>query len=92
MSVQEWLDLLDDAELMLRPADYKIAVLAFVYAQQLEVEETERRAHMRLSFVEFLEAVRGGIALHHMFGSRVGLPQLWALWCGCVTCTDGPPS
>jgi len=31
MSVQEWLDLLDDAELMLRPADYKVAVLAFVY-------------------------------------------------------------
>ena len=57
MGVQEWLDLLDDAQLMARPADYKVAVLAFVYAQFLEVDEGEEKNHMRLTFPEFIEAV-----------------------------------
>ena len=80
MSIEEWIDLCEHAQLMNADWTEREAKLAFIEAMMTQADEMKTRKHKEMSFVEFLEAVSWAACLLLAGGFRCA-PSSHIVWC-----------
>lgn len=72
MSIEEWIDLCEHAQLMNADWTEREAKLAFIEAMMTQADEMKTRKHKEMSFVEFLEAVSWAACCLLLAGCMLG--------------------
>lgn len=81
MSIEEWIDLCEHAQLMNADWTEREAKLAFIEAMMTQADEMKTRKHKEMSFVEFLEAVSCLCLFCCLLGGCRCAPSSHIVWC-----------
>lgn len=83
LNIHQFMQLLDDANLITDESEYRLFKFAFVYSQMMVKDEMVTEDHQRMEFVEFLEAVSVALtclrctsAERWRYGDGVLVPQI----------------